>query len=193
MRFGAFEFVTLLLLSFIPGIHAIFADEAYQLDYHHALLGTPQAPKTFFHRPSKTSKAALLYTLSERNVLGAVNPKDGTLLWRHPLSENHSSYSVHGLLVVADEGEVLFTGSDKLLQAWNAVDGRLVWEQKADGQIKALEVVSTPQSEGDLLAVFEAEGSSSEVRRLVGDIGDIKWRQQIRLALLLCTGSITKD
>ena len=84
MRIQAFTFVALCVSSSL----AIFVDEVNDIDFHHALLGVPSPQSTFFHRPSSSSNASLLYTLSDRLVLGAVNPKDGSLVWRQ---DRHSS------------------------------------------------------------------------------------------------------
>ena len=62
---------SILLIAAILS-HATFAvhqDEAYQIDFHHALLGIPQAHTSFFHKPSVDSKASLLYTLTEIGIV----------------------------------------------------------------------------------------------------------------------------
>jgi hypothetical protein len=75
----------ILALSLSFPVYAIIADGAYHIDYHLALLGIPRSGNTFFHQPSASSSASLLFTISEKGVLGAVNPKDGSLVWRQSL------------------------------------------------------------------------------------------------------------
>ncbi|KAL8751505.1 MAG: hypothetical protein Q9184_006048, partial [Pyrenodesmia sp. 2 TL-2023] len=133
MRFSATALLLGLFLLLSP-IQAIFADEAYTVDFHHVLLGAPQPGKTFLHRPSVTSKASLLYTLSDRSVLGAVNPRDGSVLWRQQLRAGN------GFLKPAFREDSIITAINGTVQAWDAAEGRLVWDWTTAEDIKALEV-----------------------------------------------------
>src|SRR5271156_785894 len=82
MRFHAlFPYIAL----YVASVYAIFTDEAYHIDYHHALLGVPERHNLLFRRPHASSNASLLYAVSDKAVLGAINPRDGALLWRQPL------------------------------------------------------------------------------------------------------------
>lgn len=164
------------LLSFYTSFClAIFADEAYQTDYHHSLLGFPQAHTTFFHRPSAASKASLLYTLSERCVLGAVNPKDGSVVWRHPLSDLVQNITAPGLLAAGEGATTLVSAVDSKVQVWDATDGRLVWEWESDGGTKALEISAASDGKDGVLILSDGETSSSVVRKLAADTGDLLW------------------
>ncbi len=155
--------------------HAIFADEAYQTDSHHALLGLPQAHTTFFHRPSAASKASLLYTLSERLVLGAINPKDGAVIWRQRLADSAQNHKTSGLLKAGEGGDTLISAVNGKVQAWDATDGRLVWEWDGGNGTKVVDV--TPSAEGGkyVLVLSEGESSSFVVRSLAADIGEVFW------------------
>lgn len=152
--------------------HAIFADEAYLTDYHLALLGIPQAHTTFFNRPSIASKASLLYTLSERFVLGAVNPKDGAVIWRQRLADRAQNESTAGFLKAGEDGDTLVSGVNSKVQSWDATDGRLVWEWKGDARIRGLETV---RGERDVLVVSGDGGPAAVVRRLVASTGELSW------------------
>src|ERR1700719_4597891 len=92
----------LLLASCAPLALAIFADEVNHVDFHYALLGIPSAQRTFFHRPSSSSNASLLYTLSEKSFLGAVNPKDGSIVWRQNLARWSDAAAVESFLRAGD-------------------------------------------------------------------------------------------
>lgn len=164
--------VTLVYASFC---HAIFADEAYQTDSHHALLGLPQAHTTFFHRPSAASKASLLYTLSEKLVLGAINPKDGAVIWRQRLVDSVQNDTTSGLLKAAEGGDTLVSAVNSKVQAWDATDGRLVWEWDGGDETKVVDV--TPSAEGGkyVLVLSKREGSSFDVRNLAADTGEVLW------------------
>lgn len=152
---------------------AIYADEAYTTDYHHALLGVPQAHTTFFHRPSVGSKASLLYTLSEKLVLGAVNPKDGSVVWRQRLGAgNHST----GSLLQAGEDGTIVSAIGGNVQLWNAADGRLAWDWQGAGTVKGLQIL---ESDGKRSVVaFSDEGSKAVLRRFAADSGEVIWEHE---------------
>jgi ER membrane protein complex subunit 1 len=141
-----------LVLSCVSSVRSILADEAYHVDYHQALLGIPQREPTFFHRPSASSSASLLYTISDKAVLGAINPKDGSLVWRQSLagvlpkpdlviqhvrelSEEEQSKAIKdgdlaksGLLAQEGSGVVIsYYGST--VSMWDAMNGKLVWQR----------------------------------------------------------------
>ncbi|KAL8830335.1 MAG: hypothetical protein Q9191_001495 [Dirinaria sp. TL-2023a] len=170
-----FGFFRLLVVSFLPYVcRAIFADESYQIDYHHALLGPPQAHTTFFHRPSVTSKASLLYTLSEKSVVAAINPKDGGIVWRQWLGEaqnttGHANLEPGTGYLTSAEGTVI-SASRGTVHAWDAVQGRLRWEWSGRGIVKGLEALE----EGNgVVGCWQDEGRS--VLRKLDIRGDVVW------------------
>lgn len=126
----------LLALLFALRTLAIFADEAGLVDWHYALLGLPHDRSTIFHQPYPDSKASLLYTLSERNVVGAVNPKDGNLVWRHDLQKPGIG---RGQMSTADAQDIIVTAVGDAVNVWAAADGRLVWERRF-AQSRAVDV-----------------------------------------------------
>lgn len=154
---------------------AIYTDEAYQIDYHHSLLGIPQAHTTFFHRPSANSKATLLYTLSERNILGAVNPKDGAVLWRQRLADQIRNETSATLLEAGEGANTIISAVNGVVRAWDAVDGRLAWAWQSTGQVKGIAILGGTEGEKDVVVLSEEYASNTVVRLLVADTGDIKW------------------
>ena len=178
MRSWAWLLSPLLCSLFPSSVSAIFADEAYQTDYHHPLLGFPQSHATFFHRPSAASKASLLYTLSERHVLGAVNPKDGTIIWRQRLVDPASNITGQGFLRAGEGEDIIISATGGDVQAWDAADGRLVWAWKGPGQIKSLEVVEAQGGGKDVLVLSEEEGIFGVVRKLKIASGDPLWEHR---------------
>lgn len=175
MRLCAPILLSIVALFYASFCLAIFADEAYQTDSHHALLGLPQAHTTFFHRPSASSKASLLYTLSEKLVLGAINPKDGVVIWRQRLAGLGQNQTTSGLLKAGEGGDTLISAVNGKVQAWDATDGRLVWEWDRGDETKVVDV--TPSAEGGkyVLVLSEGEGSSFVVRSLEADTGKVSW------------------
>lgn len=175
MRPSALSFVSPLLL-FLPSlVLAVFADEAYQLDYHYPLLGIPQAHTTFFHRPTAGSKASLLYTLSQKYVLGAINPKDGAVVWRQRLGEGVRNDTARAFLSAADGENTIYTAFKDSVRAWDATDGRLVWDRTGTGLAKALETLTTDDGHGDVLGLSEEEGKAALVTKLAASTGEVLW------------------
>ena len=68
-----FALVTWLLIAVVSALHA---DEAGIIDWHHKLIGTPLEGSRFLHKPVAVS-GALAFALTDKNVLAALNPRDG--------------------------------------------------------------------------------------------------------------------
>ncbi|KAJ5665171.1 uncharacterized protein N7477_007619 [Penicillium maclennaniae] len=141
----------------------------------------PPPDSTFFLKPSTSSNASLLYTISEKSILGAVNPRDGSLVWRQDLSRSASKLSGGaGILRGLDGNDAVVGAAGDYVSSWSAQDGKLVWENKfADGLIADLELLeledaSATSSVRDTLALVN-NGGAGIVRRLDGDSGKTKW------------------
>ena len=183
MHFGAQNILAVVSLFFATLGHAIFADEAYQVDYHHALLGVPQPRTTFFHRPSIASKASLLYTLSNRLVLGAVNPKDGSIIWRQQLVDRAQNETVPGFMKAGEGGKTLVTAIGETVESWDATDGRLTWQWKGNGTIKSLE---TTERGNDVIVLSEATDTLVIVRKISTETGAVLWEHRDTRSVNLC-------
>ncbi|KAI9676046.1 MAG: hypothetical protein M1817_000789 [Caeruleum heppii] len=168
----------LLTCSLFTLTRAVFADEAFVTDYHLPLLGIPQPHTTFFHRPHANSKAALLYTLSEKKLVGAVNPKDGSIVWRHRLADNVTA--IDSFLRAGQGENSVISAVGNELKAFDALDGKLVWaNQFSDGLVRDLEVIEIAEGEErkgpkDVLVLL-GEEKHGIVRRLNGQTGDVVW------------------
>ncbi|TID23736.1 DUF1620-domain-containing protein [Venturia nashicola] len=158
----------LALTAILPLAAAVFKDEAYNIDYHHALLGLPQPKNTFFHPPNPASKASLIFTLSEKSIIGAVNPKDGNVVWRQRLD---SAKNASRTLLREGEGvDIVASATDREVAAWAAKDGRLVWRDVFEeaGSIVALRFV-------DKDVVVLHQGTGPIVQRRDGSTGAVLW------------------
>ena len=177
MRLPALPLLLSLVSLLVPSISAVSADEAYQTDYHHALLGTPQRHTTFFHQPSAASKASLLYTLSERNVVGAVNPKDGTLVWRQYLSSgSRNDTGLEGFLRAVNGESTVVTAIGSDVRAWDAADGRLVWQWEGRGIVRSLEIMDFAGQSKDVIVLHQDKGRAV-ITRLEATAGLLVWQQ----------------
>lgn len=181
----------LLLASWIFPAGAIFADEVDHIDFHLALLGVPLAHSTFFIKPASSSGASLLYTLSEKSILGAVNPKDGSVVWRQNLTRSIAASPCHrdttapaGVLRGSDGSAIVVSAAGTSASAWSAVDGKLVWEAGFEDECAvALELLEMDDGAAaapastmkDSIALFTRRERTAAVRRLDGASGDVKW------------------
>jgi outer membrane protein assembly factor BamB len=172
MRFYA----ALTLAACLAPAAAIFEDDAYHIDFHYALLGLPKHEATFFQKPYAGSKASLLYSISHNQTIGAINPKDGALVWRqHFSTEPH----VQGHLRAGSEQDTVISAVGERIAAWSASDGRLVWETNAPGAVvEDLEILE--QEDGMTIneakdAIILLSGATHGVKRLDGKTGLAKW------------------
>ncbi|KAG4031100.1 hypothetical protein MFRU_010g02250 [Monilinia fructicola] len=161
-----------LTLSILPRTLAVFADEAYSIDYHHELLGLPQPDTTFFYKPRENEQGALLYTLSDLGVLGAVNPGTGQIRWRQLLAKGDNNGD--GFLRPVEGAGKVVSALGGRVDAWDAKTGRERWGNTFTGQAKDLEVIEGHDNIKDVLSLFEDAGKAV-VRRLNGDNGDVVW------------------
>ncbi|KAG9193716.1 hypothetical protein G6011_03751 [Alternaria panax] len=173
MRFHA----ALALAAWLAPAAAIFEDDAYHIDFHYALLGLPAPEATFFQKPYAGSKASLLYSISQNQTVGAINPKDGALVWRQHLA---SQPGHRGHLRSGHEQDTVISAVGNRVTAWSASDGRLVWETSVEGgAVEDLEILE--QEDGMTISaakdaiVLATDGSHSRVKRLNGKTGRVKW------------------
>jgi outer membrane protein assembly factor BamB len=161
----------------VPTCQAVFLDDAWKVDWHLALVGAPQDQTTFFHQPVAASKASLLYTLSDKAILGAVNPKDGSLRWRQQLSPSSNSSST--FLRAAQDHHLVISAVDGQVAAWSAADGRQAWSvDLQDATVKDLEIVEIPEPNeqgGSKDAIVLTGGPLPTVQRLARQDGAQKW------------------
>jgi ER membrane protein complex subunit 1 len=77
-RHGVMLSLLLFFFGLLVSVSALHADEVGVVDWHHKLIGTPRKEATFLHKPLATS-GALAFTLTDRNVLAALNLRDGSI------------------------------------------------------------------------------------------------------------------
>ena len=163
----------LALAAWLAPASAVFLDDAYHTDFHYALLGLPKHDATFFQKPYAASKASLLYTVSENGTIGAINPKDGALVWR-----SAPGLSSKGHLRGGEEQDTVIGAVGDRITAWSSSDGRLVWESRADGaaveDLEILEQEDGMTDDGKDAVVLLADSTPS-VKRLDSKTGRTKW------------------
>ncbi|EXJ81182.1 hypothetical protein A1O3_07472 [Capronia epimyces CBS 606.96] len=176
-----------ILASLLLPTRAIFADDAFHIDYHHALLGSPQAHATFFHKPQTSTNASLLYTISDKAVLGAVNPKDGSLLWRQPLAGRPVNNASSSFLVAGERDGQIISGYGRTVACWDALNGRLVWDYTVpEGTtIHGLQAIpvggsNTNDLPQDILVLATPDHSNAHaiLSRIAGDGSGTRWEHK---------------
>ncbi|KAK5945461.1 hypothetical protein PMZ80_002666 [Knufia obscura] len=174
--------ILLSALAIAPA-HSIYVDEAFNIDFHQALLGTPHT--TFFHKPDSSSNAALLYSLSDKAVLGALNPRDGSLVWRQAIAGQPRENATDAYLIAGEDDGKITTAFEKTVTTWDASDGRLVWTHGIKGRSRAIGLQAVPvlgsSTDGAvqdviLLTQPQKEGGGYVVSRLGGDGSGERWR-----------------
>ena len=157
---------------------SVFVDEANQIDYHQALLGLPLRESTFFHQPFAGSKASLIYTLTEEGVLGAVNPKDGSIVWRQKIISKDDDPSTRRVLKAGENQDTVVCASGSSVSAWSSTDGRSAWRQRFAGNVVDLEVLEMPTSDsaaGKDAIVLVHTSNGIVAQRLDSNAGSAKW------------------
>lgn len=191
-----------VLLACSSSVFSVLTHDAYQSDWHFALFGIPET--IFFHRPSASSSATLLYVLSERGVFGAVNPKDGTVVWRQALTslttklnsqspnvltpeeqkeiQTLKSYQDAKGLVTQPGASFVVTHFGPQVSAWDAASGKLIWQWLApDNQlIQQAQLVTRSQKGSSPIDVIVLAGrESEEMVKLDGASGAVIWQQHV--------------
>lgn len=170
MRFHA----ALSLAACLAPVSAIFEDDAHHIDFHHALLGLPNHEATFFSKPYAASKASLLYTVSQNGTIGAVNPKDGALVWRSSLGPSSAAHLRFG-----EDQDAVIGGVGERIIAISASDGRIVWETRVGGAtVQDLEILEQEDGISNSAAkdaIVLVDGTQQGVKRVDGKTGRVKW------------------
>lgn len=153
------------LLLLLPFAAAVLKDDAYEVDWHTPLIGLALPGNTFFHHPTAETKASLIYTITARAIVAALNPKDGEIVWRHQLLEDPQ---IAGKLAPGHGIVVASIGKD--LKAFESATGKLVWENSFSGDVKDVKVTK------DNNAVVLMEDGT--VAYLEAQTGDVAWKRK---------------
>lgn len=79
-----------------------------------------------------------------------------------------------GFLGAGDGENIVVSAVDGLVRAWDAAEGRLVWQWDGQGRAKALEVVEMEGVGKDALVIHD-EGQVGVARRLSAATGELRW------------------
>ncbi|KLO18736.1 DUF1620-domain-containing protein [Schizopora paradoxa] len=131
----ALQLCLLVVLGFFPAVFALHESEAGVVDWHKPLIGVPL---TYSHSLSPTlhrfsagrlrkSTQSIILTATEANVLAAVNPVDGELVWRFAFEPEDPivSYRAHGDVVC-----VLSGPGGSTFRTFETANGNLIAERR---------------------------------------------------------------
>ncbi|KAI7952699.1 hypothetical protein MJO29_008330 [Puccinia striiformis f. sp. tritici] len=134
------KLTTLLLLATIGAVGCSSSANS-ELSWHLPLLGLPTTSNStsqlqFFRHPNPkvrltTRLPSLAITITQKNILGAINPKNGSIAWRVllPKSEPIIKYVVD----LNNRHVALISGGKKLtVRLILLSDGRLLWSRSLD-------------------------------------------------------------
>jgi outer membrane protein assembly factor BamB len=163
--------------------NAIFADDAFHIDYHHALLGVPQSHTTFFHKPQASTNASLLYSISDKAVLGAINPKDGSVLWRQSLAGQPLDHPSTSFLVARERDGQIISGHGRTVSSWDALNGKLNWAYNfPEGTIvqglqpvPGLDASNAAVQDLMVLTTSKVANAHPVIGRIAGDGSGLRW------------------
>ncbi|KTW26078.1 hypothetical protein T552_02971 [Pneumocystis carinii B80] len=110
------------IFSFLSSIRAIF-HENDKITFHIPLIGVPLKESIFFHKPVSYQNS-LIYLATEKNILAAINSKDGSLVWRQKYAENDPINAIKSL-----DSKIITLSNSSIVRAWNALTGFLIWEE----------------------------------------------------------------
>ena len=108
-------------------------------------------------------------------MLGAINPKDGAVIWRQRLADQAENNTAYGLLRAREGGDTLVSAVNGKVQAWDATDGRLVWEWDGGYETKVVDLALSAEGGNNVLVLSRGEDSGFIVNKLLADTGDVVW------------------
>lgn len=89
--------------------------------------------------------------------------------------DKESSEIPKGLLGAITDGSIVFSAINGHVQAWDAAEGRLVWEQPGSGVSKDLVVLDLGGLVKDILTLTAERPTRAIIRKLAADSGKALW------------------
>jgi len=188
--------IALTLFCSIPTTLALREDEAGHHDWYLPRIGIPRTDANTanpgkvgprFHkllRPGMNRRdkgQTAIYTVTESNVITALNPKNGGIVWRQIFDEDdtiHAFWTIYeAVLVISGQG-----GSK--VRLFHALSGHLLWETvqhyPADGLLTATAQEAGLLVDADFLTYGRAPSAytlanGDAVRRLDWHTGEVIW------------------
>ncbi|KAG8838290.1 hypothetical protein FRC18_005206 [Serendipita sp. 400] len=174
-----------LLTPLIASVNAIYSSQAGQIDWHKQYVGIPSihssalAPR--LHRIGSvqhgTPAQSILLTATKKNVLAALNPSEGNIVWRHRYEEHDVLQAFKANM----DGLVTLSGyGGATARIYEAINGNLIWENHLHDPLTGHLAGSAPGEptgtaiEFDTIDVFVLSNGHT-VRRLSGAKGETLW------------------
>ncbi|PWY98863.1 DUF1620-domain-containing protein [Testicularia cyperi] len=187
--------VCLISLSLVAPVRAVSKSEAGKIDWHVPRIGVPHVSNTSatpylaprFHRilrpdaDVKDKAQTAIFVATESNAVGALNPRNGAIVWRQIFSPNDQ------LMLQKQFGETALVVSGNggaNVRLFHAFTGFLIWETRQhpsrDGLLPETGVPGTDaaflRTGSDPPADIVTIANARIVRRLDGKFGREVWR-----------------
>lgn len=116
MRLGLLQLLALLVCT--ASVHAIFEEQARRYTWHQQFVGRVRLARMAAKPRSD------VFVATEKGVLAALSPKDGSVAWRKAFAEGDA------ITHLEVEGGRVFTlsGGGQYLRAFNAENGQMLWQ-----------------------------------------------------------------
>ncbi|KAJ7588211.1 hypothetical protein C8J56DRAFT_1164789 [Mycena floridula] len=177
MRFLPLGLISLLWL---PQITAIHESDVGVLDWQRSFVGVPlyHSPSTapIFHRVSlkNTNTVSVIITATASNVLAALDPLNGTIVWRHVFegSDRIVAFQKHENVVTALSGP-----GGSTLRTFDVLTGDLILEKRLRAPETA--IISEP---GAIRVAVAHQGSdlfvltNGDTVNHLSSSGEVKWK-----------------
>ncbi|KAK0545030.1 hypothetical protein OC846_005828 [Tilletia horrida] len=197
LLFASLILLPLLLQPQLTFAHALREDEAGHIDWYLPRIGVPRTggnstaspgkvgPR--FHkllRPGMSRKEkgqTAIYTVTESNVITALNPKNGGIVWRQVLDDDDrilAFYTIYEYVLVLSG-----PGGSKV-RLLHALTGHLLWETvqhyPADGVLTETDDEASAMVDADyvtygVLPSAYTLANADTVRRLNWNTGEVVW------------------
>ncbi|PVU94023.1 hypothetical protein BB561_002869 [Smittium simulii] len=146
--------------------NAIYHDQIGKLDWHKKLIGKTE----LFLDDSLNSD--VFYSLTENNVLAAINSSDSTLIWRNVASNNERILDFKQI----DENIFTISGDEvQYYRMWNKNSGSLIWEQSNNKHVGTFGGAFLSE---DFSKIYTATGKS--IFCFNSQTGQIIWSREIK-------------
>ncbi|MFH4978691.1 hypothetical protein AB6A40_005400 [Gnathostoma spinigerum] len=113
--------VIVFFFSFLCSSFAIFEDQVGKFDWRQQYVGCPRHVWFDYVKPSKSER---IYLSTEADVLAALSPNTGSIVWR----QVQESFRQAPAFLVRGKVLISVSNSSAVLRAWDRHSGMLQWE-----------------------------------------------------------------
>ncbi|CAL8071729.1 unnamed protein product [Calicophoron daubneyi] len=170
MGFRSFSFVACLFLLLYPHgfVTCLYEDQAGTFDWNQQYIGNIKFSLSKFENSHKR-----FFFGSERNVIAAVNNRDGSIVWRQVLEDEGTLLNLQlcGHYLVS-----LSTGTCVILRVWDSQDGSILWEKVVADDVRPVSMHSDARTGLIVIASSGPDGTQFSALNLQN--GNVFWSSE---------------